>query len=602
MKGTVVSTWLQSLRRLHGDEQIEKAMSSVGWSTSRIITPLDDIKDEEAIRVVTYIAEKNGKTAAQLWKEIGRENIRSFREWFPSYFERSSLKSFLMMMDAVHAQITKMIRGATPPRMITTDIGPKQLELRYESKRGMTDYFLGLLEGGAEYFKENLKIEEIDRGKTTDGSNYLTVRLTMDKDNTTYTDFKLSKIMSLGFIRNIAVKTGLFSAIVSFLVFIISGTGLLWGAGYAAAVFIISAVFTNISIKPLEAIRTEIARLGKLDFADSNRISTGDDFEKITTEITTLREAIQHDFLFLKGGNDDMHSFTKAFTEISGHMKNVSEDISTIVHDVANGAVYQAEETEKSVATIATNMDALNEIAEKELSSSGQLGSAVENIRKSSQDTQHVTGIIASVRDDFARVNAQSTDLSRRVTDIMTIVTAVESIAEQTNLLALNAAIESARAGEMGRGFAVVADEIRKLAEDSKKSVKTINDNLRMFIDDVQGMIEQFGKQFTHLEESNETLEKVASDNIDSTEHISHVATDIVSLVEAMSSQTKQLASVIENVHSLAAIAEENSAASEEMSANVMEYSHKIGEMTDNIGEMDKLTTNFRTELSKYKI
>lgn len=40
--------------------------------------------------------------------------------------------------------------------------------------------------------------------------------------------------------------------------------------------------------------------------------------------------------------------------------------------------------------------------------------------------------------------------------------------------MALNAAIEAARAGESGRGFAVVADEIRKLAEQSKNSIVTI--------------------------------------------------------------------------------------------------------------------------------
>ena len=73
-------------------------------------------------------------------------------------------------------------------------------------------------------------------------------------------------------------------------------------------------------------------------------------------------------------------------------------------------------------------------------------------------------------------------------------------------------------------------------------------------------------------------------------------------LIDQLSSETKKLTSVIENIHSLAAISEENSAASEEMSATVTQYSEKVKDLTDNITMLETLTNNFKIELKKYQI
>jgi len=65
-------------------------------------------------------------------------------------------------------------------------------------------------------------------------------------------------------------------------------------------------------------------------------------------------------------------------------------------------------------------------------------------------------------------------------------------VADMTNLLALNAAIESARAGEAGRGFAVVAEEVRKLANHSNKTAKTIKDSLDAIVNSLNETYKTF--------------------------------------------------------------------------------------------------------------
>ncbi|MFA5537333.1 MAG: methyl-accepting chemotaxis protein, partial [Bacillota bacterium] len=276
--------------------------------------------------------------------------------------------------------------------------------------------------------------------------------------------------------------------------------------------------------------------------------------------------------------------------------------ISNIVHQVSEGAYYQAQETEKSVEILTNNVDNLNTLAEKELDTKNNLEAAVQNILLSYEEIQKVADYLLITRNQFSQVNQQGNDLARQVEGIMEIVTTVEGIAEQTNLLALNAAIEAARAGEQGRGFAVVAEEIRKLADDVKNAVQTINSNLRYFIDQINLLVADIENQFSQLEESNKSLETAVKDNTEATREITNVSNIIVQLVEELSQETRNISTVFQNMHSLSAIAEENAASSQEMSSNVMDYSEKIKTLTSYINQLGTLTTGFKNELRKYKI
>lgn len=603
MKGTVVSTWLKTICALYGNDVLAGVLRQNQWDEDRVINPLEDIEDHKIFKIIEDTSKAVSKSVSDVWREIGRQNVRSFSAWFPSYFERHSLKGFLMLMDDVHTQLTKMIPGAKPPRLLAKERDDGTVQIEYVSSRGMFDYFLGLLDGSAEFFNEKMEVSEVLRD-TASELKKLIVKVKFEKVKQSKSHYIFSKIISLGFIRSLSVKTAVLAG-TSFLVISLAAyPGYQYGTYLAstACAAVLGYVFSKLLNLPVKKIEAHIDKLKNLDYSQKLNISTMDEYEKIAQKLNLVSEALVKDFLFLKGGNDDLNSFTVKFSEIASKMEFVSDTIANAVQDVANGAVHQAEETEKSVNILNENIEVLNKIAYSQGEGLKDLETAVRDIETSFDDTKKAGNMIEDVSDSFSLVNVEGEKLANKASDILEIVNAVAAISEQTNLLALNAAIEAARAGESGKGFAVVAEEIRKLAENSKKATKTINENLKAFTQDVSELVGKISEQFERLQMSSTMLAEVLNANKSSTQKIIYVSDAFSTMVKELLEEAHKLSIIYENIHSLAAIAQQNSAASQQMSANVSEYSDKIKDLTYHIHMLTELSNSFRNELRKFVI
>lgn len=130
------------------------------------------------------------------------------------------------------------------------------------------------------------------------------------------------------------------------------------------------------------------------------------------------------------------------------------------------------------VITIVVSTERYNtllEIGEEILASVEEIYASAENLSAQSQELSAT----AKTMDD------ETLHVKNDIAHVSDITTDIKKISQQSNILGINASIESARAGESGRGFGVVAEEIRKLAEHTKNSAITIEQDVQEVLSSV---------------------------------------------------------------------------------------------------------------------
>jgi methyl-accepting chemotaxis protein len=239
----------------------------------------------------------------------------------------------------------------------------------------------------------------------------------------------------------------------------------------------------------------------------------------------------------------------------SDQIASAAGQIGTGAQSLAQGTSQQA----SSLEEVSSSLQEMNAMTRQNAANAKEARGIAEATKTSAENG------VGSMQ----RLSSAMDLIKKSSDDTAKIIKTIDEIAFQTNLLALNAAVEAARAGEAGKGFAVVAEEVRNLAMRSAEAAKNTADMIEGSVKNAENGVTINQEVMKNLEEINGHAKRV-----------SEVMAEIAAASDQQSQGVGQVNTAMEQMNQLtqqnAANSEESASASEELSAQAQEMKSMV--------------------------
>lgn len=363
---------------------------------------------------------------------------------------------------------------------------------------------------------------------------------------------------------------------------------------------IIASVMLWVIIKSLKKSVKDLGSVAEGELAISGQIKQTkktDEISEIGNATIKLRESLRNVIGEIMESIDLLKESSEKLSVTSDKTQETTEVVKRAVTDISKGAMAQAEETTTANAHviemgnyIANTVLDVNQLTSKASTMNESSIEAMEILEELQDINRQTKGAIDMIYSQTNTTNVSAKKI-REATNIIT------DIADETNLLSLNASIEAARAGEQGRGFAVVASQIQKLAEQSDKAAKDIQDIISMLLKDSNQAVQTMEVVKDTIQKQSEKVEisRVKVDSVNS--GIMNFTEGINEIRERTTKLDRERTHIVDIVQNLTAIAQQNAASAEETSGSTRELSNTMDEVADAIDLLKRITKKLSTEV-----
>ena len=438
-----------------------------------------------------------------------------------------------------------------------------------------------VLEGGNEYFSSSVYI---------DGTVYYGYYIPVYQD---------SGSSPVGMVFAGQIKENVDSSINSLISKILVYVFIIAAAGMLLAVFVAASVTgaINKGVKVLQELAS-----GNLSADIPKRLTRRrDEAGEMARAVVNLKNSLTDIISRLKNNSDSLLRSSEILNNMASRTMDTLDGFESALSDMTAGANKQAEDMNNAGSSVSLMSGVINTTTDEIAALNENSESMLRNSDTASENLKDLLDVNKKVREAIDIIGESTAKTDKSIGEISETAKMVSEIAEETSILSINANIEAARAGEYGRGFAVVASQVRKLAVESTKCGKQIQELVSRLTADSALTMETMKEAKQIVTDQNTSMESTAAAVSEVIEGI-HSSADSIRIIEEHTGQLENVrADIVKMVDDLTVIAGSTAELSNktnieasEMSSGFSEIWHSAEELKCIADELSQCVQIFR--------
>ncbi|MDR7855636.1 methyl-accepting chemotaxis protein [Tissierella sp.] len=301
---------------------------------------------------------------------------------------------------------------------------------------------------------------------------------------------------------------------------------------------------------------------------------------ELVSKINDLDFTIQQDMVLSEEAKENIYNVAKQIrnnlrtqVEISTEIFNECESLGVLSTDSLSSAelvatsveISDSNTREQSLMLKKTN-DLTDEIISSMKNVERDIMDKIQFIASSITSAQKGLGKIHGIEDRIKNSKSMVKETSQQMTKLKNysdevggLVDLIHSISSETKMLSLNASIEAARAGEEGKGFSVVATEVGKLAEETDKVSKKIEEVMNVLRDEIASITSSMVEEMEYMDENCKVIE-VTNEELGSIVETLNLGKESLEQIKDVTGQNnKMIEEVTINIDKITQFSEETS-------------------------------------------